>query len=331
MTSPDPAVARVAVDLLGGYLDQGPTAAPGIPGEVLDNLLGTLEADTHLALTLVGPVASLVDALAHRGVTPGGRVSLADGPEFVGDAAAGDAGRAVRARRRASVRVAARLVRDGAADATVTRGPVAAAAVAAEFVLGRVPGVTRSALARVVVTPAGPVVLLDTSAGPDATPDQLAQLALLGSAYAAARFGLRRPRVGLLSTGTDPESGGALRRASVPLLARLPVAFVGPVTADAVAAGGAADVVVTDGFTGAVLVAALDGARRVAGNGTGLDPGGVILGIDGVVVQVGGEPAAAAHAVAVAAGLHRAALPTATRAAMADLVADRRVRAGLPA
>jgi phosphate acyltransferase len=326
VTSSDSAVARVAVDILGGH------PVPGIPGALLDSLLGALEADTHLALTLVGPVALLADALADRGVTPGGRVSLADGPEFVGD---GDAGRAVRAHRRASVRVAARLVRDGAADASVTRGPVAAATVAAEFVLGRVPGVTRAALARVSVTPAGPVVLLDTSTGPDATPDQLAQFALLGAAYAAARFGLQRPRVGLLSTGTDASSSGdALRRASLPLLARLPVAFVGPVTADVVAAGGVADVVVTDGFTGAVLVAALDGARRVAGNPTGgteLDPGGVILGIDGVVVRVGGEPAAAAGAVAAAARLHRAALPAATRAAMADLVADRRVRAGLPA
>ncbi len=320
-------MTRVAVDVLGD--DREPDAP--VPGEVLDGLLGALDDDGDLRLVIVGPAAVLADALADRGVAPGDRVRLADGPEFVG--AFDDPARAVRARRRASVRVAARLVRDGAADACVSRGPVDAVVTAAIFVLGLIPGATRAAVARVVSAPAGPVVLLDTGGrGDDTTPDLLGQFALAGSAYAVARYGLSRPRVGLLSTGTGESVGGdVLRRSGTVFLAGLDTGsdptFVGPVTADAVALGRVADVIVTDGFTGSVVAAALRGAA-VAG-GPALAPDRVVLGVGGVMVHAGSERAATGPAVALAAALAAGDLGGATRSTMDGLVARRRSRAGL--
>ncbi|MGF7234208.1 MAG: phosphate starvation-inducible protein PhoH, partial [Frankia sp.] len=111
-------MTHVAVDVLGDDLEPN---VP-VPGEVLDGLLSALDDDGELRLVIVGPAAALADALAERGVAPGDRVRLADGPEFVG--AFDDPARAVRARRLASIRVAARLVRDGAAQACVSRGPL---------------------------------------------------------------------------------------------------------------------------------------------------------------------------------------------------------------
>lgn len=318
----DPARAAAGPDAAA----RGPNAARPVPGDVLDGLLAALDADGDLRLVIVGPAPALADALAARGVAPGDRVRLADGPEFAG--ASDDPSRAVRARRRASVRVAARLVRDGVADAFVSRGPLGATVTAAVFVLGRVPGATRASVARVVAAPGGPVVLLDTGVSSDATPDLLGQFALAGAAYASARFGLATPRVGLLSTDADAlEGGDMLRRSGATLLAGLGPSFAGLVTADAVARGGVVDVVVTDGFTGSVVASALSGAAEAGG--PELAPDCVVLGVDGVVVDAGPGPDRIARAVALAAGLHAAGITDSTRALMTDLVARRRSRAGL--
>ncbi|MGF7238783.1 MAG: phosphate starvation-inducible protein PhoH, partial [Frankia sp.] len=237
------------------------------------------------------------------------------------------------ARRRARSRGAARLVRDGAAQAGVSRGPLAACAPASIFVLGLIPGATRAAVARVIAAPSGPVVLLDAGGrGDDTTPDLLGQFALAGSAYAAARFGLSQPRVGLLSVGTEAPAGGdVLRRSGAVFLAGLnsgpDIPFIGLVTADAVALGGTADVIVADGFTGSVVAAALEGAAAVGG--PALTPDSVVLGADGVMVQAGPGRDAIGAAVALAATLAAGELVEATRSSMGGLVARRRSRAGL--
>lgn len=308
---------RVALDLLGG--DHAPEA-------VLDGALLACGRRPDLAITLVGPPEQAAAMLDARGRS--GALTVAAAHEVVGMAE--DPARGVRRKRDATVRVAARLVRDGAADAMVSVGSTGAAMAAAVFTLGRLPGLTRPPLAAVVPAAAGPLVLLDVGSTVDSTADGLAQFALAGAAYAEVRLGLQRPRVGLLSNGGEPGKGDALRRAAHDLIAALPVDFVGNVEGHDVARGGVADVVVTDGFTGNVVIKVLEAATAPGAARTGA--GAVLLGVDGVVVVGHGAADAAevASCIEVAEQAVTERLVARTAGALAALVARRRETAGLP-
>jgi glycerol-3-phosphate acyltransferase PlsX len=316
--------ARVALDLMGG--DAAPDA-------VLDGALLATDERPDLTVLLVGPEEVAAAALTARHAA--GRFEVVPAAQVV--AMDEDPARAVRSKKDATVRVAARLVRDGHADACVSVGSTGAAIAAALFTLGRLPGVTRPAIAVVVPAPNGRVVLVDAGANPDAGPDLLAQFALTGAAYAAT-LGIDAPRVGLLSNGAEPGKGDALRREAYALIDALPVDFVGNVEGHDVALGGRADVVVTDGFTGNVLLKGLEGALSMNGAPPDhLDPerhgGAMLLGVDGIAVV--GHGGATARAVATCLGIaadavHTGLLGTLT-ATLRDLVARRRAQAGLEA
>ncbi|HWL38077.1 MAG TPA: phosphate starvation-inducible protein PhoH [Frankiaceae bacterium] len=309
---------RVALDLMGG--DAAPDA-------VIDGALLVSDERPDVQVVLVGPEEVAAGRLSARAAA--GRFEIVHASESVGMAE--DPARAVRAKRDATVRVAAKLVRDGLADATVSVGSSGAALAAALFTLGRLPGVTRPAVAVVVPTPQGRVVLLDAGANPDCGPDLLAQFALTGTAYAVS-LGIERPGVGLLNLGHEPGKGDDLRKAAYDLLADLPVEFVGNVEGHDIVLGGPADVVVTDGFTGNVL---LKGIEAALGRGGALDPddhgGAILLGVDGVaVVGHGGASArAVAAAVTIAADAVRHDLLPRLTLTLSELVARRRAMAGL--
>ncbi|CUU55692.1 glycerol-3-phosphate acyltransferase PlsX [Parafrankia irregularis] len=326
-------MARVAVDLIGEGLP---------PEDLLDELATALDLDPRLALTVVAPTASVESALVASGVLSGGRCQVVNAARGV--AAGPEALSEVRARRDSGVRVAARLVRDGQADAMVSVAPLEAVLAAARFTLGLVPGATRTAAAVVLGSVSSPVVLCDAGGSVDVTADELAQFALSGTRYATACHGVVRPRVGLLSA--RPALQDQLRRSAGDLLSSLGLHFVGPVTADRLRTGAGVDVVVTDGFTGDVVLAAL--GQRAASTWVGSDPasppavgselqgGMIVLGVDGTAVQVG-RPCAAgpgragdlSAAVGAAAGAVRAGLAGSVRDAMATLVERRRELAGL--
>ena len=243
-------MTRVALDLLGG------DAAPEV---VVDGALLVAECTPDVEVVLVGPVERAEALLAARGAT--GRFRLVQASQVVGMDE--DPARGVRAKRDATVRVCARLVRDGEADAMVSIGSTGAALAAAVFTLGRLRGVSRPALAAVIPSAAGPLVFLDAGATTEATPQLLAQFALAGAALATVRLGIAAPRVGLLSVGEEPGKGDELRKQAHTALAALPVDFVGNVEGRDVPHGGRADVVVTDGFTGNVLAKGLEGAATM--------------------------------------------------------------------
>lgn len=243
-------MTRVALDLLGG---------DDAPESVVDGALLVAERSPDVELLLVGPVDVAERLLADRGA--GGRFRLVPASQVV--EMDEDPARAIRAKRDATVRVAARLVRDGEADAVVSVGSTGAALAAAVFTLGRLRGVSRPPLAAVVPAKAGQLVLLDVGATTDATPQMLAQFALAGAAFATIRLGLGAPRVGLLSIGEEAGKGDELRKAAYDSLAALPLDFVGNVEGRDVPYGGKADVVVTDGFTGNVLGKGLEGAATM--------------------------------------------------------------------
>jgi glycerol-3-phosphate acyltransferase PlsX len=276
--------ARIAVDLLGG--DDAPAA-------VVDGVLAALDDDPLLSVLLAAPRADAERVIRAAPESVRQRLSVLPAAEAV---EMGGAALAVRAQEDATVRVALRAVRDGLADAVVTVGSTGAAVASAVLDLGRLPSVDRPALAVIVPSATGPLVLLDVGAGVRADEELLLQHGLLGAAYAGAVLGVEMPRLGLLSTGTEVGKGGPTRRAAATRLAAacagLPVSFVGNVEGQHVPLGGPADVVVTDGLVGNALLKGIEGAiemiRRRSGTvpGFGRDAGraAVLLGVPGTVV-----------------------------------------------
>jgi glycerol-3-phosphate acyltransferase PlsX len=212
-------------------------------------------------------------------------------------------------RRESTVRAAAEAVYAGRADAMVSAGSSGAVVAASAHVLGRLPGVRRPGLAAHVPTGHGPVLLLDVGVTIDGTMLELVQHAVLGAAYAAAALGVTDPRVGLLSIGSEPGKGDRLRRAVAVALhdTVLPAGgrYIGLVEGHDVPLGGPADVVVTDGFTGNVLLKGIEGAA--GRQRPGAEQGAALLGVAGTVVVCHGSADGAdiASGIALAARLHR--------------------------
>jgi glycerol-3-phosphate acyltransferase PlsX len=172
----------------------------------------------------------------------------------------------VRSRPQASIVRAARDVADGRADALVSHGSTGATMAAATFGLRRLRGVQRPALAVQLPVPGRPVLFLDVGANVDVRAQHLVQFAFLGAALSEAVLGVPAPRVGLLSVGEEAGKGREEVVAAHAILAEAPgIDFAGNVEGSDLPAA-AADVVVTDGFTGNVSLKLMEGtARTVTG------------------------------------------------------------------
>jgi glycerol-3-phosphate acyltransferase PlsX len=318
----EPGTARIAVDLLGG--DHAPAV-------VVDGALRACQADPALHLLLVGPVEAAGELLAALDPAARARVRTlaapADRAELIRVAPPAEREAALRSGGRAEswfeagVRTAVLAVAQGRADAVVSAGNTAATVTSAALGLGRWPGVRRPALAAVLPTAAGRLVLLDVGSSVDPDEHTLAMHACLGCAYAATVHDVDAPCVGLLTIGTERGKGDRLRRGAPAVLAALELPaggrYVGLVEGNDMVLGAAADVVVTDGFTGNVLLKALEtayGLIGAPGEHAAVPPrAAILLGVAGTVVVCHG--AADAHdlaaGIALAADLHRRAALTA--------------------
>jgi glycerol-3-phosphate acyltransferase PlsX len=161
--------------------------------------------------------------------------------------------RAVKARPDSSVVVGIKLVKDGEADAFVSAGNTGGVLAAALFGLGRIRGIRRPALAAPFPLPGGAVLFLDSGANADCRPEYLYQFGLMGSAYVEKVLGRARPRVATLSNGEEEGKGNTLVKEAFAILKESSLNFVGNVEPKEFLSG-EADVVVTDGFTGNVIV-----------------------------------------------------------------------------
>ncbi len=162
---------------------------------------------------------------------------------------------ATSARRKAqnSMAVGMTLLKEGRGEAFVTAGNTGGAMANALFRLGRLRGVKRPALATRFPTRKGFCVVLDIGANAECKPEYLLQFAVMGAIYAAHVLGVQNPRVGLLSNGEEAGKGNDLVKATYPLLEKSGLNFIGNVEGKELF-NGDADVVVTDGFTGNVLL-----------------------------------------------------------------------------
>ncbi|MEU8260620.1 phosphate acyltransferase PlsX [Micromonospora sp. NPDC048999] len=307
----------MAVDLLGG---------DDAPAVVVDGALRAVRTDPDLHLLLVGPT-EVADVLTGA-LDPEQRSRVTVRPAWT---AVGMADHPTAARADSTVRAAVTAVRDGLADAVVSAGSTGATVTAAALGLGRWAGVRRPALVATLPAVAGPVVLLDVGGTLESDPATLARHAVLGAAYAAVAHAVAAPRVGLLSVGAETGKGDRLRRATDPALAAVPLPcgarYVGPVEGFDISLGARADVVVTDGFTGNVLLKAIEGAYAMAGgppaNG-GAPRAAALLGVAGTVVVCHGaaRPDDVASGIALAAHLWRRGATDAVSALLAGLPQD---------
>ena len=167
----------------------------------------------------------------------------------------------LKAKEGASIRVACELVRDGEADAVVSAGSSGGLMVAAKHALGLIPGVERPAIGTPLPLRRGTALLLDSGANVDCKPEYLVQFAHLGACYARQVLQCEAPRIALLSNGAEASKGDALTRSAHALLARDMPGFIGNVEGRDLFRG-RADVIVTDGFVGNLVLKAAEATAR---------------------------------------------------------------------
>ncbi|MCL2044858.1 MAG: phosphate acyltransferase PlsX [Oscillospiraceae bacterium] len=173
-----------------------------------------------------------------------------------------DPANAIRSKKDSSMTVALELLRDGAGDAMVSAGNTGALLTGATLIVKRINGIRRAALAPVIPNPKGGFVLIDAGANAQCTVEYLVQFAYMGSYYASDIFDLESARIGLLNIGTEATKGTELQLETYKILESASSAgrlnFVGNVEAKE-AMNGACDVLVADGFTGNIVLKALEG------------------------------------------------------------------------
>ncbi|WP_051366870.1 hypothetical protein [Hamadaea tsunoensis] len=290
---------KIAVDLLGG--DHAPAV-------VVDGALSALTVDPEVRLLLVGPPEAAGDALRHlpgdlrdrvevRAARTG--VAMGDPPNRAASAAT-------------SIRIAARAHASGEVDAVVSAGSSGATVTAAALELGRHAGVRAPALAAWLPTIRHDrrCLLLDVGGSIESSVATLLSHAALGVAYRDSWRTRSHPQstVGLLSIGREPGKGDRVRRAAEKALAESDLAFTGLVEGHDVLLGDRAEIVVTDGFTGNVLLKGIEGALRMTGAAVAAPArAAALLGVRGNVVVCHGAATAddLASGVALAARLAR--------------------------
>ena len=232
----------IAVDAMGG---------DSAPREIVEGAL--IAAANGVDVVLVGDEAQIAPFVEARGVS----ASIQHCSETI--TMDDDPAHAIREKRDASIVVASKMVSSGEADAVVSAGSTGAAMACAAFLIGRIRGVKRPGIASVF--PTG-LVVLDVGANIDCKPENLVQFAVMGSSLAKVYQQKESPRIGLLNIGEEDSKGRDLEKAAFELLsASTEINFIGNVEGTDIA-NDAADVFVTDGFTGNVLLKTGEGTAR---------------------------------------------------------------------
>ena len=236
---------RIALDAIGG---------DHAPAEVVKGAQEACEA-YGVEVILVGPEALVRRELTQQGLSSP-RVSVVNASQVI--AMDEHPALAVRSKPDSSVVVGINLVKRGEAAAFVSAGNSGATVAAALLHLGRIPGIERPALGTVFPTVKGKAMVLDVGATADCKPTHLFQFAYMGSLYMERVMGVEQPKVGLLSLGEEATKGNQLVVEAHALLKRSGLNFIGNVEGNDIPQH-KADVVVTDGFTGNVVIKVAEG------------------------------------------------------------------------
>jgi len=172
--------------------------------------------------------------------------------------------KALRKKKDASIKVAFDLVKKGRADAVISAGNSGATLAAGVLALGRIKGVERPAIAAIVPTERGPIVLIDVGANVDCRPSQLFQFGIMANAFACSCLGMKDPNVGLLSIGEEESKGNEQVRLAHELFDKSDLNFVGNVEGRDILSG-KVKIIVCDGFVGNVALKLTEGAVEAMG------------------------------------------------------------------
>ena len=167
-------------------------------------------------------------------------------------------GEVIKSKSGSSLALGLKALAEDRGDAFVSAGSTGAVVVGATFIVKRIKGVKRAALASFIPSKTGHFLLLDIGANAECRPEMLVQFAVMGSVYMKRVQGMDNPTVGLLNIGAEESKGGELQRQAYELLQRAPVNFIGNAEARDIPAG-FCDIVVTDGFTGNVVLKLTEG------------------------------------------------------------------------
>ena len=249
---------KIIVDAMGG--DNAP----------LEIVKGALAGQKHwgVDIVLTGDENAIREALTRCGQpeVPAGMeiISASQTVEMCDDPAT-----VFRRKKDTSMGVGLTMLREGQGDALVSAGSTGALLTGATLITKRIHGIRRAAMAPVIPTTTGRAVLIDCGANAECTPEYLVQFAYLGNFYAQQVLGLAKPRVGLLNIGAEDSKGTDLQKQT---LARLRQAaeeghlhFIGNIEAKEAIKGGC-DVIVTDGFSGNILLKTMEGVGSFAGS-----------------------------------------------------------------
>jgi glycerol-3-phosphate acyltransferase PlsX len=236
---------RVAVDAMGGdFAPERPVRA------------GVEAARQGIPVILVGHQREIGKALEDIDGGVPAELEILHAEEAIGMEEAPS--QAVRKKRDASMRVAVRLAVEGRASAMLSAGNSGAVMAAGLIDASRIKGVQRPAIGAAFPTKQRPTVVIDLGANVDPTPPQLAQFALMGAAYAKSILGRDRPRVAVLCNGSEEKKGNDLTRDACGILEQSKVDFAGYIEGNQIF-DGEVDVIATDGFTGNVVLKAVEG------------------------------------------------------------------------
>lgn len=239
---------KIVVDAMGGDF---------APEQIVK---GTIDAvrEYGVAVILCGDeekVGDLVRAEGGQGLP----IEIVHAPEVIGMGE--PPATAVRRKKNSSIVVATRLVKEGKGDAVVSAGSTGAAMAAALFILGRIKGIDRPAIASIIPTVKGLTLLIDVGANANCTPENLYQFGMMGSIYAEKIMGIPTPKVGLLNIGEEEGKGNETVQEAYELLKNSALNFIGNVEGRDITAG-KADVIVCDGFVGNVVLKFGEGLAR---------------------------------------------------------------------
>ena len=252
---------KIIVDAMGG--DNAP----------LEIVKGALQAQKRFgaAIVFTGDEAAILDAVRACGLT-----ALPDGAAVIPTTETvemcDDPATVFRRKKDTSMGVGLTLLKNGGGDAMVSAGSTGALLTGATLITKRIHGIRRAAMAPVIPTATGSAVLIDCGANAECTPEYLVQFAYLGNFYAQRVLGVAKPRVALLNIGTEDSKGTDLQKQTLALLRqageRGDLHFIGNIEAKEAIKGGC-DVIVTDGFSGNILLKTMEGVGSFAGHALG--------------------------------------------------------------
>ena len=249
---------RIIVDAMGG--DNAPQAP----------VLGAVQANKEYGVdvVLVGRGEEILSVLKENGIEqlPAG-VEIAHASEVV--EICDNPATAFREKKDSSLTVGLNMLKSGQGDAFISAGSTGALLSAATLLVKRIRGIRRAAMAPVIPTATGQAVLIDCGANAECSVEYLVQFAYLGSFYANRVLGIEKPRVGLLNIGSEDSKGTDLQREALSWLRQAGEAghlnFIGNIEAKEAIKGGC-DVIVTDGFSGNVMLKTMEGVGSMAGS-----------------------------------------------------------------